>query len=140
MEKRTHSTSMKPRCAGKLFGALLLFGLLTSGFESQALPPRQHAARGVIESIDLARRTLVLIEPKTGASRTFVWSDSTRFRQDGRKVAVDALRPGAAVKGYYRREVGRFVLRELRQSSIAPRTGETGAQSVPENARTTSSS
>ena len=125
---------MKPRYAGKLFGALLLVGLLTSGFESHARPPRQHAARGVIESIDHARRTLVLVELKTGASRTFVWNDSTRFRQDGKKIAADALQPGTAVKGYYRREVGRLVLRELRWSNTAPSSSETAPQHNPENA------
>lgn len=125
---------MKSSRASKLFGALLLMGVLTNAFESQALPPRQHAARGVIESIDYAQHTLVLVEPMTGTSRTFVWNDATRFRQEGKKVTADALQPGAAVKGYYRREVGRLVLRELRWSNSAPSSSKTAPQHNPENA------
>lgn len=125
---------MKSSLAPRLFGALLLMGVLTSAFESQALPPRQHAARGVIENIDYAQHTLVLVEPKTGTRRTFVWNESTRFRQEGKKVTADALQPGAAVKGYYRREVGRLVLRELRWSNTAPSSSETALQHNPENA------
>jgi hypothetical protein len=125
---------MKPRRSRKWFGALLLVGLLTSGFESHALPPRQHAARGVIESVDLAKRTLVLVEAKTKTSRTFVWNDSTRFRQDGKKVTPGTLQVGITVRGYYRKEVGRFVLRELRWSNTAPRSSETATQHNPENA------
>lgn len=111
---------MKPRCAGTLFAALLLVGLLTSGFRCYALPPRQHAARGVIESIDHAKRTLVLVDPKTRTSRIFVWNDSTRFRQDGKKITPETLQAGIGVKGYYRKEIGRLVLRELRWSNTAP--------------------
>ncbi len=125
---------MKSSRTSKLFGALLLIGLLTSGFESQALPPRQHAARGVIESIDHANRTLVLVEPKTKTSRTYVWNDSTRFRQDGKKLTPDTLQVGITVQGYYRKEVGRFVLRELRWSNTAPSNSETAPQHNPENA------
>lgn len=125
---------MKSSRAPKLFGTLLLIGVLTSAFESQALPPRQHAARGVIESIDHANRTLVLVEPKTKTSRIYVWNDSTRFRQDGKKITSETLQPGMTVRGYYRREVGRLVLRELRWSSTAPRSSETAPQHNPENA------
>ncbi len=119
---------MKSSRASKLFGALLLMGVLTNAFESQALPPRQHAARGVIESVDIEKRTLVLVEPKTKTSRIFVWSDSTRFRQDGQKTTHEVLQPGMTVRGYYRREVGRLVLRELRWSNTAPRTTESATQ------------
>ncbi len=125
---------MKSSRASKLFGSLLLMGVLMSAFESQALPPRQHAARGVIENIDHVQRTLALVEPKTGTSRTFVWNDSTRFRQDGKKIAHEALQPGMTVKGYYRKEVGRLVLRELRWSNTTPRGSETATQHNLENA------
>lgn len=110
---------MKPHSAGKWLAALILVGLLTSGFKSYALPPRQHAARGVIESVDHANRTLVLADPKTKATRVYVWNNSTRFRQDGRKTTAGTLQSGIAVKGYYRKEVGRWVLRELRWSDPA---------------------
>lgn len=125
---------MKPRHAHKWFGALLLVGVLTASFESQALPPRQHAARGVIESVDHAKQSLVLVEPKTKTSRIHVWNDSTRFRQDGKKVSHDRLQPGMAVKGYYRKEAGRLVLRELRWSTTASPTSETASQHSPESA------
>lgn len=108
---------MKSSRAPKLFG--LLIAVLIIAFESQALPPRSHAVRGVVESIDRAKRTLVLVDPKTGTSRIFVWSDSTRFRQDGKKVAPDDLQVGMVVKGYYRKEVGRLMLRDLRWNSPA---------------------
>ncbi len=124
---------MKPRSTGKLFAALLLVGLLTTSFESYALPPRQHAARGVIESIDHDKRTLVLVDPKTKTSRTFVWNNSTRFRQDGQKTSAETLRVGIEVKGYYRKEVGRFVLRELRWSNSAPRISKPVALHDPES-------
>lgn len=114
---------MKPRGTKKLFATLLLVGLLTSGFESHALPPRQHAASGVIKSVDLAKRTMVLVDSKTMSSRIFVWNDSTRFRQDGKKIAPGTLQAGMTVRGYYRREVGRFVFRELRWSNTAPNSG-----------------
>lgn len=119
---------MKPRRAGKLFGALLLVGLLTTGFDSFALPPRQHAARGVIERIDHAKRTLVLVDAKTRASRVFVWNDSTRFREDGKKTVPEALQAGTEVRGYYRKEIGRFVLREVRWSDASLRQSYTTQQ------------
>ena len=125
---------MKSSRAPKLFGVLLLMGVLTSAFESQALPPRQHAARGVIESIDHAKQTLVLVGPKTNARRIYVWNDSTRFRQDGKKTTHETLQGGMTVRGYYRREVGRFVLRELRWSNTAPRGSETAPRHNPEDA------
>lgn len=125
---------MKSSRASRVLGSLLLMGALTIAFESHALPPRQHAARGVIESVDLEKRTLVLVEPKTKTSRIFVWNDSTRFRQDGQKTTHEVLQPGMTVRGYYRREVGRMVLRELRWSNTAPRTTETATQRNSEKA------
>jgi hypothetical protein len=114
---------MKPRHAQKWFGALLLVGVLTASFESHALPPRQHAARGVIESIDHAKRIVVLIQPKTEQNRVFVWNETTRFRRGWHKASPDMLRPGDEVKLWYRREVGRFVVREVGLSNIAPSSG-----------------
>lgn len=125
---------MKPQGASKWFAALLLVGLLTSGFESHALPPRQHAARGVIESIDRANQTLVLADPKTKTTRVYVWNNSTRFRQDGRKTTAGTLQAGIAVKGYYRKEVGRWVLRELRWRDPAPRIHKAATQRSFEDA------
>lgn len=108
--------------------------MLLSGLQSLALPPQQHAVRGVIEGIDHAKLTLLLVDPKTKTSRTFVWNDSTRFRQDGQKTTSQALQAGIEVKGYYRKEVGRFVLRELRWSNTASSISETNTQHDPESA------
>lgn len=130
---------MKSRYAGKLFAALLLIGFLTTSFESYALPPRQHAARGVIESIDHAKRTLVLVDPKTRTSRVFVWNDSTRFRQDGSRTVAEALQAGMEVKGYYRKEIGRFVLREVRWSAAKLRESDASSRQDFGNMRRESS-
>jgi len=107
--------------------------MLTDGFESHALPPRQHAVRGVVESIDHAKRTLVLVDSKTRTSRIFVWNDSTRFRQDGKRTVPEALQAGTPVRGYYRKEIGRFVLREVRRSDTAPAKSDNSTQQVLEN-------
>ena len=126
---------MKPRAAAKYFGPLLFAGMLTGGFESHALPPLQHPARGAIESVDHAERTLVLVDSKTRTSRIFLWNDSTRLRKNGVKVSADFLRTGIEVKGYYRKEVGQFVLRELRWSDPAPRKTKTKTPRNPESRR-----
>ena len=120
---------MKSHCARKWPGLILLFGLLSGGcLNSFALGPRQHAIHGMVEDIDHTKRTLLLIDVKTHARRVFVWNNSTRFRHDGKKIRPEALRPGVEVKGYYRKEVGRFVLRELRWSNTGPRTSGTAIQ------------
>lgn len=122
---------MKPQRPSKLFGALLLVGLLTTGFDSFALPPRQHSARGVVESIDHAKRTLVLVDPNTKTTRVFVWNESTRFRQGGKKTVPEALQAGTEVRGYYRKEVGRFVLREVRWNDASLRQRRTTLPDAP---------
>ena len=127
---------MKPRHAHKWFGALLLIGTLTSGFESHALPPRQHAARGVIESVDQVKRTFVLLQPKSEQSRVFVWNDSTRFRRGWHKASPDMLRPGDEVKLWYRREIGRLVVREVRLNNTAPSNAIQGVSSQATKDRT----
>lgn len=126
---------MKSHCARKWPDLILLFGLLSgSCLTSFAVGPQQHAVHGVVEHIDHTKRTLLLVEVKTHARRVFVWNDSTRFRQDGKKIIPEALQPGAEVKGYYRKEVGRFVLHEVRWSNTSPRTSGTATQANPENA------
>ena len=78
----------------------------------QALPPRQHSVNGVIETIDCASRTLTLKTKDGAAPLTFVWNDSTRFSRRGgcAKCSFDS---GQTMHGWYRREVGRNVLREV---------------------------
>lgn len=95
---------------------LILLGVTLTAFETQARPPVQHPAQGVIQSIDLANHTLALTEPKAATSRSFIWKDSTRFRVSGQKASPDSLHAGQPIKVYYRRESGRLVLREVRWS------------------------
>ncbi|MBI3427910.1 MAG: hypothetical protein HY011_33725 [Acidobacteria bacterium] len=95
---------------------LILFGVTLAAFETQARPPVQHPAQGVVQSIDLTNHTLVLTEPKAATSRIFIWKDSTRFRVGWQKASPDSLHAGQPIKVYYRRESGRLVLREVRWS------------------------
>ena len=77
-----------------------------------ALPPRQHSVNGVIETIDCASRTITL-KPKDGAAPlTFMWNETTRFTSKG-GCAKCSLNSGQTVHGWYRREVGQNVMREL---------------------------
>lgn len=97
---------------------LLLFGVLSAACESKALPPRQHPAVGVIESIDRVAQTLVLVEPVTKARRAFFWSNKTRLRCDGKRSQVGTLHAGMSVRGYHRNWSGRSVLCELRWTQL----------------------
>lgn len=88
-------------------------GLLLAATPSLlAMPPRQHSVNGVIESIDRASRTITLKSKDGAAPLIFVWNDSTRFsRKSGcAKCSFDS---GQTVHGWYRREVGQNVLREV---------------------------
>jgi hypothetical protein len=115
---------MKPR----LFGALLLVGLLSSTSDSFARPPRQHAERGVIETVDHAANSFTIISGKDAARRTFIWKNGTSFRQKspqpdaswisrlfslGEKTTAESLQPGRSVRFYYRKELGRHVVRSV---------------------------
>ena len=100
---------MKAKLTKMLLGATLLFASANSGW---ALPPRQHAVRGVIESIDQRAHTLTIAPAKGGNPLVFFWKDSTRFSRKGgcAKCGFDS---GQTVHGWYRREVGQNVLREV---------------------------
>ncbi len=117
---------MKPRFAHKLFGALLLLGLLSSTSAIYARPPRQHAEHGTIETVDPATKSFTIISGKDTARKTFIWNNGTSFRQKspqpnaswisrlfsrGEKTTVESLQPGRSVRFYYRKEVGRYVIR-----------------------------
>ena len=100
---------MKAKLTKMLLGATLLFASANSGW---ALPPRQHAVRGVIESIDHSAHTLTIVPAKGGNPLVFFWKDSTRFSRQGgcAKCSFDS---GQTMHGWYRREVGQNVLREV---------------------------
>ncbi len=107
---------MKTKLTMTLLGAALLFASASSGW---ALPPRQHAFRGVIESIDQSAHTFTVAPADGKQSLVFVWKDSTRFKQSGSRVGSGALQIGEPVKIYYRREIGQLVPREVTLSSAA---------------------
>jgi hypothetical protein len=117
---------MKPRFAHKLFGALLLLGLLSSTSAIYARPPRQHAEHGTIETVDHTANSFTIISGKDTARKTFIWKSGTSFRQKsprpdaswitrlfslGEKTTAESLQPGRSVRFYYRKEVGRYVVR-----------------------------
>lgn len=108
------------RSAHNLLRSLLAVGFLFTAYQSQAHPPLQHPARGVIQSLDLTNHTLVLAEPKTATNRVFIWKSYTRFRVGWHKASPASLQPGQSIKVSYRREIGRLVLYEVRWSEATP--------------------
>lgn len=95
---------MKPNLILNAAVTSLLLATTASGW---AIPPRQHAASGVIVELDRSQRRLTL---KSASPLELVWSDRTRFV--GHCPACH-LNVGQAVKIYYRREAGQNVLREV---------------------------
>ena len=117
---------MKPRLPHSMFGMLLLAGLLSSPSNSFARPPRQHVERGTIEMVDRTANSFTIISGKDAAKKTFIWNNGTSFRQKspqpcagwisrlfslGEKTTAESLQPGRSVRFYYRKEVGRYVIR-----------------------------
>lgn len=117
---------MKSHLAHKCFGAVLLIGLLSSASDSFARPPSQHAQRGTIGTVDHAANSFTIISTKDAADRTFAWNSGTSFRQEsskpganwisrlfspGEKTTAESLQPGRSVRFYYRKELGRYVVR-----------------------------
>jgi len=109
-----------------MFGVLVLVGLLSSTANSFARPPRQHAERGTIETVDHAANSFTIISGKDTARKTFIWNNGASFRQKspqpnaswisrlfslGEKTTAESLQPGRSVRFYYRKEVGRYVIR-----------------------------
>lgn len=100
---------MKANLLSSALVACLLFATTVSGW---ALPPRQHSASGVIESVDWTSRQISL-KPAVGTSSlVLAWTDRTRFTKDA-GCAKCSLAVGRAVSIYYRQEVGQNVLREV---------------------------
>ena len=112
---------------------LILLCVTLAAFETQARPPVQHPAQGVVQSIELTNHTLVLTEPKAATNRIFIWKDSTRFRVGGQRTSPNSLHAGQPIKVYYRRESGRLVLREVRwsESNRSEHQGQTNAGARP---------
>jgi hypothetical protein len=101
---------MKSKLTQVLLVAAMVFGSVSSRW---ALPPRQHAVRGVIESMDPSTHTLTVAPANGSKALVFVWKDSTRFKQGWSRFCSGALKKGAPVTVYYRREIGQLVRREV---------------------------
>jgi hypothetical protein len=86
--------------------------LLAATSNLWAMPPRQHAINGVVESIDCASRTITLKAKEGAVPLTFVWNESTRFTRKG-DCAKCGFDFGQTIRVSYRREVGQNVLREV---------------------------
>lgn len=86
--------------------------LLLATASSWALPPRQHAVSGVIETLDWNSRRLTIKSADNAPGLVFVWNDRTRFTKHGGCLEC-SLAVGRTVSLYYRREAGQNVLREL---------------------------
>ena len=93
------------KAAMNILGAALL---LLSASSSWALPPRQHSARGIIQTIDAEAHTFT-VATEDNQSLVFVWKDYTRFIHRRSRVCYGALKPGLAVKISYRRDIGQLV-------------------------------
>lgn len=92
--------------------ALVAGVLLAATPEAAALPPRQHSASGIVDSINCTNRTIILKSKDTAAPLILFWRESTSFKQTG-GCARQGFVGGQAVRGRYRREAGRNVLREI---------------------------
>ena len=95
---------MKPNF---ILNAVVTSLLLATTVSAWAIPPRQHAASGVIVELDRSQRRLVLTPHPP---LDLVWHDRTPFV--GHCPGCH-LNVGQAVKLYSRREAGQNVLREV---------------------------
>ena len=97
----------------QLISIAVAAGMVLAATDAWALPPRQHTARGVIESIDPESRTLTLSLREGEAPVVFVWNGSTRFSHGWSRMCSGALHSGEPVSIYYRRELGQLMLRSV---------------------------
>ncbi len=83
-----------------------------------AIPPSQHLVEGVVISVDLESRFIV-IEPaaKTGSMKVFVEDKRTRLRVDKDTGTLRSLPVGQRVRIYYRQEVQKIVAIEITWSA-----------------------
>lgn len=82
--------------------------LLVSASSSWAARTPQHSASGVVQTIDAMAKTFTLGTAK-GQPLVFVWKDYSRIIHKRKRVCFGVLRPGQAVKIYYRRDIGQLV-------------------------------
>jgi hypothetical protein len=96
-----------------IINSVVAAAFLAAAMPGWAMPPIQHPASGVIVAIDYASHTLTLARSQNHKPQVFVWNDSTRFREHGKRICSGMLEPGQSVKLYYRREIGQLVPREV---------------------------
>lgn len=88
--------------------------LLFWSVEAFALPPTQHLAKGTVAAVEHDKITLVLARPGKDEPASFTLQEGrTRFRQDGRKAALEQLPVGQNVRLYYKKEMGVWVATEV---------------------------
>ena len=94
--------------------ALILSAMGWGSPKAWALPPLVHQKQGVIDSVHVPVRALVVRLEDSSETRAFIWTDRTRFMKGGVIIDPESLRKGMKVKVSYRKELGRFVLREVK--------------------------
>lgn len=118
---------MKIQRTSKMFGLLLLIGVLSGVCEARGTPQHQFGERGVIQTVDFTN-SLLTVSNKQNVAQMFAWDSRTWFRQKtpkpcaswlsrlfylGEKTNAAALQPGRTVLVYGHREYGRSVMREI---------------------------
>jgi hypothetical protein len=96
---------------------LAIAGLFVTSGDIMARPSRQHYAKGVILSVDQTNHSMTVQLHKETKPVVFFWKESTRFRYNDRKKTHVLLATGDKMYFYYRREMGRYMLREVRATS-----------------------
>lgn len=94
---------------------LFLVGLLLCMNVANALPPRQHLAKGTVAGIgpDAIVLTVVASGKKDAPTRFGIKAGRTRFRLNGRRVDLERPKIDQPVRVYYRLEMGAWVATEI---------------------------
>jgi hypothetical protein len=96
--------------------ALLATAILTLSTASQthALPPRQYALKGKVQTSDSHQVTLIIPGETEAAVRTLSLVERTRCYENGKRTTPVVLQAGQTVKLHYRVEPGRHAVTEVR--------------------------
>lgn len=100
---------MKAPVFTQFIGTSVLGLTLFASSVTWAIPPRQHSVSGVVTSISENAHTFTVAPDNGSEPQVFVWKDYSRFIHRSSRVCAGALKPGLAVKIYYRRKIGQFV-------------------------------
>ena len=106
---------MKPSFSSFTVATGILLATTNAGWASS---PRQHHFRSMVDVIECGSRSITLRSTDGNLPLTLVWNDSTWFPQ---KVGIAKRAPasGQTVHGWYRRELGRNVLRQLTVDGVS---------------------